>query len=147
MPGHGLRQTSSPTSPRTGAPLWSTTSMSWPSAGKPTATGLIGSVITVVRKHAPTSVPPLMFTIGARDPDEEAALHEERALRPARRAGGVREQVRRFGVDLDRWQRAGLSRHELGPLARLTVPFDHVLDGVRPRFVERRTHLDPLAAP
>ena len=41
--------------------------MSCPSAGKPSATGLIGSVITVVRKHAPTSVPPLMFTIGVRD--------------------------------------------------------------------------------
>ena len=42
--------------------------MSWPSAGKPSATGLIGSVMHVVRKHAPTSVPPEMFTIGARAP-------------------------------------------------------------------------------
>ena len=200
------------------SPSASTTSMSCPSAGKPSATGLIGSVITVVRKHAPTSVPPLMFTIGvvraadvleepavrvgvprlagradrlqrrrgsssgspcgisartsvgerpsivtcsdstsfqsrscgqsgapsaktivaptragaddrprahdpahvgrevdavaaldvglvrglARDRDEEAALDEERALRPAGRARRVGEEVRRLGVDLDR---------------------------------------------
>ena len=42
--------------------------MSCPSAGKPSATGLIGSVTHVERKHAPTSVPPEMFTIGARLP-------------------------------------------------------------------------------
>ena len=41
--------------------------MSWPSAGKPSATGLIGSRMQVARKQAPTSVPPLMFTIGTRD--------------------------------------------------------------------------------
>src|SRR4051794_38109006 len=67
MPGHGRRHTSSPTAPRTDAPSASTTSMSCPSAGKPSATGLIGSVMHVDRKQAPTSVPPLMFTIGTRD--------------------------------------------------------------------------------
>ena len=38
----------------------------------------------------------------ARDRDEEAALHVQRALRPAGRARRVGEQVRRLGVDLDR---------------------------------------------
>src|SRR3954469_7851594 len=42
--------------------------MSWPSAGKPSATGLIGSVTHVVRKQAPTSVPPEQFTIGVVPP-------------------------------------------------------------------------------
>src|ERR671937_3328665 len=64
--GHGRLQTSSPTSPRTDSPFSSNTSRSSPSAGNPSATGLIGSVMQVVRKHAPTSVPPEMFTIGAR---------------------------------------------------------------------------------
>src|SRR5947209_14361673 len=42
--------------------------MSWPSAGKPSATGLIGSVRHVVRKQAPTSVPPEQLTIGVLPP-------------------------------------------------------------------------------
>src|SRR5438874_8688846 len=42
--------------------------MSWPSAGKPSATGLTGSVTQVARKHAPTSVPPDSFTIGTLPP-------------------------------------------------------------------------------
>ena len=76
IPGHGRRQTSSPTwAVRTVSPIESTTSMSWPSAGKPSATGLIGSVSTVVRKQAPTSVPPLMFTIGTRAPPTRSKSH------------------------------------------------------------------------
>src|ERR1700747_2672724 len=75
IPGHGRRQTSSPTSPRTELPSASTTSMSSPSAGKPSATGLIGSVMAVVRKHAPTSVPPEMFTIGTRAPPTFSKSH------------------------------------------------------------------------
>ena len=82
----------------------------------------------------------------ARDRDEEAALHEERSFGLAGRAGGVREQVGRLRVDLDRRELSRLPRHELGPLTRLAVPGDHVLDRVRARFVERRAHLDPLAA-
>src|ERR671924_1133586 len=68
MPGHGRLQTSSPTSPRTDAPSGPNTSMSCPNAGNPSATGLIGSVMHVARKHAPTSVPPDSFTIGTRPP-------------------------------------------------------------------------------
>src|SRR5579863_8146904 len=68
IPGHGWRQTSSPTSPRIEVPPASTTSMSSPTAGKPTDTGLIGSVTIVVRKHAPTSVPPEQLTIGTLEP-------------------------------------------------------------------------------
>ena len=68
IPGQGRLQTSSPTSPRTGVPSGPYTSMSWPSAGKPSATGLIGSVTQVVRKQAPTSVPPEQFTIGVVPP-------------------------------------------------------------------------------
>ena len=43
----------------------------------------------------------------ARDRDEEAALDVHDALRLARRAGGVRQQVRRLGVDLSGGQHAG----------------------------------------
>src|SRR5439155_25331838 len=53
---------------RTGLPSASKTSISCPSAGKPSATGLIGSVTQVARKQAPTSVPPDSFTIGTRPP-------------------------------------------------------------------------------
>src|ERR1700704_6905936 len=49
--------------------------MSWPSAAKPTETGLIGSVSTVVTKQAPTSVPPLQFTIGTRAPPTRSKSH------------------------------------------------------------------------
>ena len=49
--------------------------MSWPRAGKPSATGFTGSVITVVRKQAPTSVPPEMFTIGTREPPACSKSH------------------------------------------------------------------------
>ena len=43
-----------------------------------------------------------------RDRDEEPALDVDDALRPAGRPGRVREQVRRLGIDLGRWQDAGL---------------------------------------
>src|SRR5438477_12440090 len=75
MPGHGFRHTSSPTSPRTELPAELTTSMSSPSAGKPSATGLIGSVMEGARKHAPTSVPPEMLMIGAREPPTFSNSH------------------------------------------------------------------------
>ncbi len=75
MPGNGRRQTSSPTSPRTGRPSASTTSMSSPSAGKPSETGLIGSVIATERKQAPTSVPPDRFTIGTRPRPTRSCSH------------------------------------------------------------------------
>ena len=42
--------------------------MSCPSAGNPSATAFTGSVMQLERKHAPTSVPPEMFMIGARPP-------------------------------------------------------------------------------
>ena len=40
--------------------------MSWPRTAKPTETGFVGSIQVGDRKHAPTSVPPLMLTIGIR---------------------------------------------------------------------------------
>src|SRR5581483_7638446 len=70
MPGNGLRQTSSPTSPvpTSERPSGSRTSIAIPSAGPPTEHALIGSAIDEPRKTAPTSVPPVMLTIGTRDP-------------------------------------------------------------------------------
>ena len=68
MPGKGLRQTSSPTSPRTEPPSESTTSIAIPSAGPPSEHGLIGIAGVGERKHAPTSVPPEQLMIGQRPP-------------------------------------------------------------------------------
>src|SRR6476659_8926752 len=68
IPGNGLRQTSSPTSPRTGLPSASTTSMAIPSAGPPSEHSLIGTAGVGDRKHAPTSVPPEQLMIGHREP-------------------------------------------------------------------------------
>src|SRR5680860_926380 len=68
MPGHGLRHTSSPTSPLTGAPVSSTTSTAMPSAAKPSESALIGIAGEGERKHAPTSVPPEQLMIGQRPP-------------------------------------------------------------------------------
>src|SRR5438034_11595344 len=68
MPGNGLRQTSSPTSPRTGLPSASTTSIAIPSAGPPSEHALIGSARHADRKQAPTSVPPEQLMIGQRPP-------------------------------------------------------------------------------
>ena len=48
----------------------------WLRRGSPSATGLIGSVTQVDRKHAPTSVPPEMFTIGARPPPTHSAWNQ-----------------------------------------------------------------------
>src|SRR5436190_555537 len=67
MPGHGLVHTSSPTSPGgSGAPSGSYTSIAMPNAGEPSVHGRSGVSGEHDRKHAPTSVPPLMLTIGAR---------------------------------------------------------------------------------
>src|ERR687884_1577782 len=66
--GHGWRQTSSPTSPRTELPSASSTSMSIPSDGPPSEQTLIGSTGNGVRKHAPTSVPPDRLMIGTDPP-------------------------------------------------------------------------------
>jgi hypothetical protein len=63
-----LRQTSSPTSPRTGRPSASTTSIAIPSAGPPSEHALIGSATVGDRKQAPTSVPPEQLMIGQRPP-------------------------------------------------------------------------------
>src|SRR4051794_17173393 len=68
MPGNGLRQTSSPTSPvpTSDPPSASTMSIAIPSAGRPSEQALIGIEGTGERKHAPTSVPPEQLMIGAR---------------------------------------------------------------------------------
>src|SRR5438094_9063743 len=68
MPGNGLRQTSSPTSPRTDRPPTSTTSIAIPRAGPPSEQVLIGSATVGERKHAPTSVPPEQLMIGQPPP-------------------------------------------------------------------------------
>src|SRR5436309_5805837 len=68
IPGNGLRQTSSPTSPRTGSPSESTTSIAIPSAGPPSEQVLIGIATVGERKQAPTSVPPEQLMIGQRPP-------------------------------------------------------------------------------
>ena len=70
MPGNGLRQTSSPTSPvpTSERPSSSTMSIAMPSAGPPSEQALIGSDGTGERKHAPTSVPPEKLMIGTREP-------------------------------------------------------------------------------
>src|SRR5437763_13777328 len=68
MPGHGFVQTSSPTSPRTDRPDSSNTSTAMPSAGPPSEHAEIGATTWGDKKHAPTSVPPEMFTTGQRRP-------------------------------------------------------------------------------
>src|ERR671923_2938865 len=68
IPGNGLRQTSSPTSPRTDRPSESTTSIAIPSAGPPSEHSLIGIAGVGERKQAPTSVPPEQLMIGQRLP-------------------------------------------------------------------------------
>ena len=70
MPGNGLRQTSSPTSPvpTSELPSSSTMSIAIPSAGPPSEHALIGSDGVGERKHAPTSVPPEQLMIGTREP-------------------------------------------------------------------------------
>src|SRR6476469_975198 len=70
MPGNGLRQTSSPTSPVRSSelPSSSTTSTAIPSAGPPSEHALIGCTGVGERKHAPISVPPEQLMIGTREP-------------------------------------------------------------------------------
>src|SRR5437763_14121114 len=73
MPGNGLRQTSSPTSPRTDRPCTSTTSIAIPRAGPPSEQVLIGVAPAGERKQAPTSVPPEQLMIGQRPPPATSA--------------------------------------------------------------------------
>src|SRR5438094_1092693 len=70
MPGNGLRQTSSPTSPvpTSELPSPSTTSIAIPSAGPPSEHALIGTDGTHERKHAAISVPPERLISGTRPP-------------------------------------------------------------------------------
>src|SRR4051795_11988588 len=69
IPGNGLRQTSSPTSPvpTSERPSSPTTSIAIPRAGPPSEHSLIGATGEQERKHAPTSVPPEMLMIGTRE--------------------------------------------------------------------------------
>ena len=65
--GHGLRQTSSPTSPAgTGLPSGPSTSIAMPSDGAPSVHSLSGITGIGERKQAPTSVPPDRLMIGQR---------------------------------------------------------------------------------
>src|SRR5713226_6926739 len=77
MPGNGLRQTSSPTSPvpTSERPSSSTTSIAIPVAGPPSEQALIGTDGTDERKHAPTSVPPEQLMIGTRPPPTVSKSH------------------------------------------------------------------------
>jgi hypothetical protein len=58
----------------------------------------------------------------ARDREEEAALDVQRALRLAGRTGGVREQVRRLALDLDRIELAGCLRRARPTTGRGPTP-------------------------
>src|SRR5436190_16173593 len=77
MPGNGLRQTSSPTSPdaTSDRPSESTTSIAIPSAGPPSEHVLIGIAGVGERKQAPTSVPPEQLMIGHRPPPTRSESH------------------------------------------------------------------------
>src|SRR5215210_8853626 len=77
MPGNGLRQTSSPTSPvpTRDSPSPSTTSIAMPSAGPPSEHALIAIAGVGDRKHAPTSVPPEQLMIGQRPPPTFSKSH------------------------------------------------------------------------
>ena len=67
MDGHGLRQTSSPTSPgATGSPSGPSTSIAMPSEGMPSVHSLSGITGIGDRKQAATSVPPDRLMIGQR---------------------------------------------------------------------------------
>ena len=58
MPGSGARMTSSPTAPRTGAPVSSTTSAAVPMHGPEKLAGLIGPMTLPPTMPPDTSVPP-----------------------------------------------------------------------------------------
>src|SRR5436305_5666674 len=77
IPGNGLRQTSSPTSPVpiSDRPASSTTSTAIPSAGPPSEHALIGCTGVGDRKHAPTSVPPEQLMTGTREPPTRSNSH------------------------------------------------------------------------
>src|SRR5829696_7061145 len=77
IPGNGLRQTSSPTSPEptSDRPSASTTSIAIPSAGPPSEQVLIGVTGVGDRKQAPTSVPPEQLMIGTREPPTVSNSH------------------------------------------------------------------------
>src|SRR5688500_20208312 len=68
IPAQAPVQTSSPTSPRSDFPAGEYTSIACPSAGNPSATGFVAAIGVTERKHAPTSVPPELLTIGIRPP-------------------------------------------------------------------------------
>jgi hypothetical protein len=76
IPGHGLRHTSSPTSPGpTGDPEASNTSTSIPRAGPRNVQALRSVMGSGDRKQAPTSVPPEMLMIGHRPPPTSRRNH------------------------------------------------------------------------
>src|SRR3954468_5587976 len=79
IPGKGLRQTSSPTSPvpTSEAPASSTTSIAIPSAGPPTEQALIAPTGVGERKQAPTSVPPVQLITGTREPPTSSKSQRE----------------------------------------------------------------------
>src|SRR5947207_1341096 len=134
MPGHGLVHTSSPTSPRTGRPCSSNTSTAIPSAGPPSEHGQMGATTSGDTKHAPTSVPPAARCRGdgewtGRRParaegeleralfghlHEEPAVYGHRALGPAGRAAGVRDEERVLTGDVDRIEAIGLAAQHFG---------------------------------
>src|SRR6266508_721747 len=71
--GHGWRQTSSPTVPRTGWACSSTTSTSMPSDGPPSEQERISSTGYGARNEPPTSVPPEKLITGTRPPNTSHA--------------------------------------------------------------------------
>ena len=73
--GHGCVHTSSPTSPRTGLPSASKTSIAMPSDGVPSEQTFVGITGHCPRKQAPTSVPPDRFMIGHRPPPTTSENH------------------------------------------------------------------------
>src|SRR3954467_4975169 len=76
MDGHGLVQTSSPTSP--GAPVLPAgphTSTAIPGDGPRSVAGFSDVIGSGARKHAPTSVPPEMLMIGHRPPPTSFMNH------------------------------------------------------------------------
>src|SRR3954453_8109993 len=102
IPGKGLRQTSSPTSPVpiSEVPASSTTSIAIPSAGPPTEHALIGCAGVGEGKHAPTSVPPLQRLARGRQEEARPDLRPAGAVddRDARAADVLEQPAVRLGV-------------------------------------------------
>ena len=80
------------------------------------------------------------------DREEEAAVHVQRALGPAGRAGRVREQVRMLRLDLERREFARPELDAPGPVG--ARPLDDVLDARRlvQRLLDRLAHRHACAA-